>query len=266
MAEQKKSIHAGHRERIRNRLKNEGLSSFSEHEVLELLLTYAIPRIDVNPLAHELIVRFGRLSNVLEADPSELLQVKGMGENAALLLTMMPQLVRYYQMNALGERPVVINTADAKAYCGPLFVGAHEEHLYMICINQKGNVLHLSLLQTGTIDEVPIYPRTVVETALRHNAHSVILAHNHPSGIAQPSQADIEMTKSISAALETIGIKLSDHLIFAGSESYSMMSKRKMEQAEADGVVSYVTVRQSGRRVGLREEQDEWMTLLPEDL
>ena len=121
VAEQKKSIHAGHRERIRNRLKNEGLSSFSEHEVLELLLTYAIPRIDVNPLAHELIVRFGRLSNVLEADPSELMQVKGMGENAALLLTMMPQLVRYYQMNALGERPVVINTADAKTYCGPLF-------------------------------------------------------------------------------------------------------------------------------------------------
>ena len=127
-------------------------------------------------------------------------------------------------------------------------------------------MLHLSLLQTGTIDEVPLYPRTVVEIALRHNAHSVILAHNHPSGVAQASQADSETTRNISAALQMIGIKLADHLIFAGSESYSMMSKRKMEQAEEDGVVSYVAGKQAGRRVGLREEQDEWMALLPEDL
>ena len=266
MAEQKKSIHAGHRERIRNRLKNEGLTSFSEHEVLELLLTYAIPRIDVNPLAHELIARFGRLSNVLEADPSELLQVKGMGENAALLLTMMPQLVRYYQMNALGERPVIINTADAKAYCAPLFVGAHEEHIYMVCLNQKGNVLHLSLLQTGTIDEVPLYPRTVVETALRHNAHSVILAHNHPSGAAQASQADIDTTKNIAFALQAIGIKLSDHLIFAGGESYSMMGQRRLEDEDAGDSVSYVAGKGALRRGSLKEEQDDWLSLLPEDL
>ena len=266
MAEKKTSIHAGHRERIRNRLRNEGLASFSEHEVLELLLTYAIPRIDVNPLAHELIARFGRLSNVLEADPSELLQVKGMGDNAALLLTMMPQLVRYYQMNALGERPVIISVADAKAYCAPLFVGAHEEHIYMVCLNQKGNVLHLSLLQTGTIDEVPLYPRKVVETALRHNAHSVILAHNHPGGVALASQADIETTRNIAAALQAIGIKLSDHLIFAGGVSYSMMSKRVLDGNQEDGTVSYVAGKQAGRRVGLREEQDEWLTMLPEDL
>ena len=147
MAEKEKSIHAGHRERIRNRLRNEGLASFSEHEVLELLLTYAIPRQDVNPMAHELIARFGRLSNVLEADESELLQVKGLGANAALLLTMMPQLMRYYQMNALGERPVIVNLSDAEAYCAPLFLGAHEEHIYLICLDQKGHVLHLSLLR-----------------------------------------------------------------------------------------------------------------------
>lgn len=266
MAEQKKSIHAGHRERIRNRLRKEGLASFSEHEVLELLLTYAIPRQDVNPLAHELIARFGRLSNVLEADETELLRVPGMGANAALLLAMMPQLMRYYQMNALGERPVILNVAHSKAYCAPLFVGAHEEHIYMICLNQKGHVLHLSLLHTGTIDEVPLYPRTVVKTALRHNAHSVILAHNHPSGGAQPSQADIETTKKIANALHAISIKLSDHLIFAGAECYSMVGNRKLEGEQEDSCVSYVAGKNAVRRGGLKEEQDDWISLLPEEL
>jgi len=266
MADQKKAIHSGHRERIRNRLRNEGLSSFSEHEVLELLLTYAIPRQDVNPLAHELIARFGRLSNVLEADERELLQVKGMGANAALLLTMMPQLMRYYQMNAMGERPVIVNLAEAKAYCAPLFLGAHEEHSYLLCLDQRGHVLHLALLHTGTVDEVPLYPRTVVETALRYKAHSVILAHNHPGGTAKASQADVDTTKAITSALFMIGIKLVDHLIFAGENCYSMMRERGLDPAEGDASVSYVSRGAAGRKGSLREEQDDWLMLMPEDL
>ena len=266
MADKEKSIHSGHRERIRNRLRKEGLASFSEHEVLELLLTYAIPRQDVNPLAHELISRFGRLSNVLEADERELLQVKGMGASAALLLTMMPQLMRYYQMNAMGERPVIVNLADAKAYCKPLFLGAHEEHSYLVCLDQKGRVLHLALLQTGTIDEVPLYPRAVVETALRHNAHSVILAHNHPSGAAEASQADVEATKAIASALHMIGIKLVDHVIFAGETCYSMVRERKLGQETDDVSVSYVDEKATDRRTGLREEQGEWIALTADDL
>ena len=266
MADKEKSIHSGHRERIRNRVRNEGMYSFSEHEVLELLLTYAIPRQDVNPLAHELIARFGRLSNVLEADEKELLQVKGMGASAALLLTMMPQLMRYYQRNAMGERPVIINLADAKAYCGPLFLGAHEEHIYLLCLDQKGRVRHLALLQTGTIDEVPLYPRKVVEMALRHNAHSVILAHNHPSGIAEASQADVNTTREIASALHMIGIKLVDHVIFAGEGCYSMVRERKMEQEMDDASVSYVGGNALGRRAGLREEQEEWIALTADDL
>jgi len=266
VAEKDKSIHSGHRERIRRRFRNEGLSSFSEHEVLELLLTYAIPRQDVNPLAHELIARFGRLSNVLEADERELLQVRGMGANAALLLTMMPQMMRYYQMNAIGERPVVLNLADAKAYCAPLFLGAHEEHIYLLCLDQKGHVLHLSLLQTGTIDEVSLYPRKVVEAALRHNAHSIILAHNHPGGAAEASQADVDTTKAIAAALHMINIKFVDHLVFAGEACFSMVRERKLGQEMEDAEVSYVSGKTKGRHGGLREETDEWIALTAEDL
>ena len=148
MADKVKSIHAGHRERIRERLRTSGLNAFSDHEVLELLLTFAIPRQDTNPLAHDLINAFGSLSAVLDADESELMRVKGMGKHAALLLTMMPQLMQRYQLSSLGKRPVITTLADAKNYCAPLFVGAGEEKIYMICLDQAGHVLHRILLHT----------------------------------------------------------------------------------------------------------------------
>jgi len=269
MADQKeKSIHAGHRERLRERLRREGLASFSEHEVLELLLTYAIAQRDVNPLAHELIARFGSLSNVLNADESELMRVSGVGSRAALLLSMMPQLMRYYQLNALGDKPVIINCAQAREYCRPLFVGAREEHAYMVCLDQSGRVLHLALMHTGTIDEVTLYPRRIVETALRHNAHSVVLAHNHPGGTAEPSQADMDTTRKLSAALGAIGIRLADHLIFSGEDVYSMIHARFHDAMEPDEDFSYVVKSSAvpGRRGPLKEEICEWIALNADDL
>ena len=262
MADKVTSIHAGHRERIRERLRKAGLGAFSEHEVLELLLTYAIARQDVNPLAHELISTFGSLNAVLDADESELLRVKGMGKNAALLLTMMPQLMRYYQMNAMGSRPVITTIAQAKSYLAPLFIGASEEHIYMICLDQAGHVLHRLLLHTGTINQVALHPRTVVEAALRHNAHAVILAHNHPSGVTEPSQADMDVTKRIASALYMIGIRLADHLIFAGGNTYSIVRERMAETGMKTD--SYVHAMAADGAGALREEQYEWIWIEPE--
>ena len=257
--EKGKSIHAGHRERLRARLRAEGLASFSEHEVLELLLTYAIPQRDVNPLAHELIARFGSLGNVLEADETELLRVKGVGGHAALLLSMIPQLTRYYQMNTLGEKPIVMNLAQARAYCVPLFVGAQQEHLYMLCMDRSGHVLHLALMHTGTVDEVSLYPRLVVQTALRHNAHSVLLTHNHPSGTMEPSQADIVATNRATAALATVGITLADHLIYSRNGVFSITRGRECGDPEGDEAFSYVMPRGSGSLGALRDEGNEWI-------
>lgn len=265
MADTEKSIHAGHRERLRQRLRTAGLSAFSEHEVLELLLTYAIPKRDVNPLAHELIAVFGSLSAVLSADENELLRVKGVGRQAALLLTMMPQLMRYYQMNALGERPVIMTLADARTYCAPLFLGVKQEEIYMVCLDQAGHVLHRTLLHTGTVDRVALHPRTVVETAIRHNAHSVILAHNHPSGVASASQPDIDVTKRIASALYLIGIQLVDHLIFAGDRAYSMIRGGCLD-GEKDEAFSYVTGVNKTGAGGLREEELAWVSLAPDGI
>lgn len=191
-----KTVHAGHRARMKERFMKEGLSGFSEHEVLELLLMFAIPQRDVNPLAHRLIERFGSLSAVLETAPSELKRVDGVGENAAVLLSLMPQLLSYYQHSAMGSKPVITNLAEARRYAGALFFGLHEERVYMICMDQSGRVLRPALLHKGTIDQVQIYPREVVETALRYHAHAVLLAHNHPSGTAEPSQDDYDATRA----------------------------------------------------------------------
>ena len=266
MADREKTLHSGHRERLRERLRTAGLSAFPEHEVLELLLTYAIPQRDVNPLAHELIAAFGSLNAVLCADENELLRVKGLGKNAALLLTMMPQLMRYCQMRALGERPKILTLADAAAYCAPLFGGVAEERIYMICLNQAGHVLHRSLLHTGTVDQVALHPRTVVETAIRHSAYAVILAHNHPGGMAEPSQPDIDVTQRIATALHLIGIQLVDHMIFAGPEAYSMVRGHPVSSAREDEDNRYAVSAAKQGADGLREQEYRWISFAPDDL
>ena len=208
-----KAVHAGHRARMRERFMKEGLSGFSEHEVLEFLLMFAIPQRDVNPLAHRLIDRFGSLSAVLESSPAELTRVDGVGENAAALLSLMPQLMGYYQHSAMGRKPVITNLAEARKYAGALFFGLHEERVYMICVDQSGRVLHPALMHRGTIDQVQIYPREVVETALRYHAHAVLLAHNHPSGMTEPSQDDYDSTRAVIGALNVIGVRAGEKFL-----------------------------------------------------
>lgn len=262
----KASIHAGHRARLRDRFLQEGIGSFSEHEVLELLLMYAIPQRDVNPLAHALLETFGSLSAVLEADVGELMRVRGVGRNAASLISLMPQLMGYYHRSAMGDRPVIHNLAVARQYAGALFIGAHEERVYMICLDQSGRVLHPALLHKGTIDEVKLYPREVVETAIRYHAHAVLLAHNHPSGRAEPSHEDYETTRRVIDALKVISVRVVDHLIFAGGDVYSMI--RSSTQADApDESVSYVMRSRnvSGQRGTLRENQQVQLIALDLD-
>lgn len=255
-----KAVHAGHRARMRERFMKEGLSGFSEHEVLELLLMFAIPQRDVNPLAHRLIDRFGSLSAVLESSPAELTRVEGVGENAAALLS-------YYQHSAMGRKPVITNLAEARKYAGALFFGLHEERVYMICVDQSGRVLHPALMHRGTIDQVQIYPREVVETALRYHAHAVLLAHNHPSGMAEPSQDDYDSTRAVIGALNVIGVRVIDHLIFAGNSVYSMTQNSQFDGRQDEREISYIMRSRSvsGQRGTLREEQEDELIALQMD-
>lgn len=223
-------MHQGHRERLKTRFFKEGLAGFAPHEVLELLLTFAIPQRDVNPLAHELIAHFGTFFAVLEASPEELQRVKGIGRNASALLSMIPQLVGFYERNRLREKPMLRNLRQSGEYCKSLFHGSKNELFYLICLDAQGRLIHPALLYSGTIDEAQIYPRNIVETALRYNAHAVVLTHNHPGGGLLPSYGDYDATRMIIEALSVIEIKVVDHIIVADGLIVSMAKFAMLEK------------------------------------
>ena len=189
---------------------------------MELMLCYAIPRRDVNEQAHHLINRFGSVSKVLDAPIEELMSRGGLTENGAVFMKIIPELSRIYRKDKWKDKINLSNTFVAGQYAVDLFEGINYEAFYVMCMDTAGGLLKCEKVSEGTINEAPIYPRLVVEAALRCNANKVILAHNHPSGNKNPSWMDIENTGKIKAALENIDIELVDHFV-VGGESFSSM-------------------------------------------
>ncbi|WP_295747541.1 DNA repair protein RadC [uncultured Oscillibacter sp.] len=214
-------IHDGHREHMRRRFLENGLSGFADHEALELLLYYAIPRRDTNPIAHELMDRFGTLSGVLSAPVELLKQVDGVGESAAVLLRLAPLLAQKARL-AEAEREIALNTVDSiGAYLLERFSQERNEAVYQLCLDRKGKLLACKRLGEGSASAVNLDIRKLVENALLSSASSVILAHNHPSGVALPSDDDHTATQQARAALEAIGVQLADHIIVADGDFVS---------------------------------------------
>lgn len=217
-----KSIHTGHRQRLKERFRQEGLDSFDELHVLELLLFYAIPQGDTNPLAHELLRRFGSLTGVLEAKREELEQVKGLGEHSVTLLRLVTELSRYYAVQRMSMERVLPTLEKCGEYLVPFFIGQREETVYLLCLDGKCKVLACRKLGQGGVNSVGVPIRRVVETALNTNASSVILAHNHPSGLALPTAEDVQVTKKVATALDLVGVRLADHVIVADQDFVSL--------------------------------------------
>ena len=221
----KANIHEGHRGRLKARCIQEGLASFTEHQLLELLLFYAIPYRDTNELAHQLIDYYGSFSAVLDADYHELLQRPGVGPNTALLLSMLPGMFRRYQLDRWGEKVRIDNLRSLGDYVVNLFIGCNYEEFYLICLDSQDHVTQAALINKGTLNEVSIYPRVVVETALRHKARSVVLAHNHPGGSLRPTSGDMHLTRRLISILQEININVVDHIIVAGERYLSFADK-----------------------------------------
>lgn len=220
-----KKIHEGHRQRVKNRYLEEGLDSFTDHQVLELLLFYCIPMKDTNELAHKLLNEYGSLSGLFESDPRDISRRCGVSENTAILISLIPSLARRYFRSRWGDRPAVNSSSKAGEFAVSLFAGRIYEAFFLICLDSQNRVIHADLVHEGTINEAPVYPRIVVEAALRHKANSVILAHNHPGGGLQPSKFDIDVTRRIAAALDAISIRMVDHIIVAGDRYLSFAEK-----------------------------------------
>ena len=233
--------HAGHRERLLSRFEQEGLNGFAPHEALELLLTYALPRVDTNGLAHALIRRFGSFSAVLEASQADLTQVEGIGPRAAALITLMVPLLRLYEQEKLKPRLGLGNYGDLAAYCRTLFLGVNVEQFFVLCLDAKLNLISTALLSQGTPSEVSVQPRQVVQELIRRNAVGAVLCHNHPSGSVSPSREDVRITREIQHILESMGMRLYDHIVISGSKDYSFHAYRLLD---SDGGASILPFRE----------------------
>ena len=217
------TMHEGHRRRLRERFRLEGLENFQPHEVLELLLFYARARGDVNPLAHRLLETFGSLKGVLEAPVEQLCAVDGVGEETATLISLMVPMYRRYELCLCEEKKRITRFSEVQDYCRALLTGLRKERFYVISISTQMRVLGQRIVGEGSISEVPAYPRLVVETALNHNAYGVVLCHNHPGGEAVASIGDVDVTRELEAMLAKLGIALMDHIIVADGKTYSMV-------------------------------------------
>lgn len=217
------SVHDGHRARLRERFLKEGLDSFDEHQVLEMLLFYCVPRKDTNELAHNLIKRFGSLASVLEAPVSELEAVPEIGEKSAVFLSFAAAFSRYYMISRSNAPGKCLMSVEAWSEClMPYFLGKTNETVYLLCLDAKGKQLVCKMINEGSVNTAGVQVRKLVEVALNSNASFAVLAHNHPSGVAIPSGDDVATTKTVATALRAVDVLLLDHLIFAENDSISL--------------------------------------------
>ena len=214
-------IHDGHREKMRRRFRETGLEGFADHEALELLLYYAIPRRDTNELAHRLMDDFGSLAGVLDASAQELQQVEGVGENTAAFLKLLPELTRVYYSQKQQDL-CLASTEQAGRFLLPRFIGRQEETVLLTCLDGKCRVLSCTVLHKGSLNSSEVNVRKLLTAALKHNAAAVILAHNHPGGVALPSPEDIQTTRRVAMALQAVEIVLVDHIIVADDDYVSI--------------------------------------------
>ena len=215
-------VHDGHRARLKAKFLAHGLESFTDIEALELLLFYAIPRADTNELAHALLKEFHGFRGVMEADVNALQRVPGIGENAAALLRLVTELNSRYQRSASSRGTQIRSSSDAGAFLLPQFEYRNEECSVLLCMDTAGRVIDCHLLAEGTASMVGLAAREIADIVLRDKAARVILAHNHVSGVALPSAADVDATGRLYRMLKLIGVELVDHIIVSDGDFVSM--------------------------------------------
>jgi len=220
--ETKKPHYHGHRQRLRNRFLQGGAAALQDYELLELLLTFAIPYSDVKPLAKNLIAHFGSFTQVLDASPQDLMELTGLKEYSAVLIHLVKACSEYYlKEEALKRKP--IHSLDALvAYCRTAMGGLKDEQFRVLFLNSQNEIMAEEIVQEGTVDQTVVYPRKVLELALKHKATALILVHNHPSGALKPSAADRELTRALVKAAKSLHITVHDHLIVSRQGYFSL--------------------------------------------
>jgi DNA repair protein RadC len=219
-----KPHYLGHRQRLRRKLLDKGPDSLADYELMELLLTLALPRIDVKPLAKTLIKEFGGFAGAIAADPAALARIKGMGEGAIAGLKSVRAAALLMTKQELLHRPVIANWQKLLDYCRITLAEEKTEQFRLLFLDHKNALIADERQQTGTIDHAPVYPREVVKRALELGASAIIMVHNHPSGDPTPSKDDVAMTKAVATAAEKLGILLHDHVVVGRKGHASLRS------------------------------------------
>ncbi|MBQ8614492.1 MAG: RadC family protein [Ruminiclostridium sp.] len=222
--EDDKNVHHGHRSRMKAAMLEHGLDGLNDHQILELLLFYAIPKRDTNPIAHRLVERFGSLRGVLEADYDELRKVNGIADNAASLIKFSQLLSGRYLRSASfeGDTAKFSSTDSLRMYFEGAFLGVRTEQVRAMLVDDSLCMIKEQMLMEGTIGSVELSARKFTDFVVKNDSNRIVIAHNHPNGLALPSKDDIEATKELYAIFEKLDITLLDHIIVGRSGSCSM--------------------------------------------
>ncbi len=221
------SIHTGHRNRVKKEFLSRGIEGWSDHRVLELMLFFAIPQGDVNPLAHELIDRFGSLSKILDAPMDELRKIPGLGEHTLTLIKLMVATSARYASQRSGPGNIVHTTQDAINILQPYFYGAVNEMVYILCLDSKGKVLGARKVSEGNVYNSDVNIRRIAEISMALGAGYFYMAHNHTSQLAFPSMEDWQCTDVVRVAMAPLGVSLVDHLIFVAGDVISLKESER---------------------------------------
>jgi DNA repair protein RadC len=213
--------HKEHRKRLKKKFSESGVAAFHDYEVLELLLSYAISQKDVKPLAKELISKFGSLKGILDAEKDSLEKVKGIGAHTAILIKLIKETGTIYLKEKAKEKPQITCTRELLDYCKTYMGGLKDEKFCVIYLDAQNRLMDIETIQEGIVNQAVVYPRKVLENALKQKASAVILVHNHPSGHVKPSDADIRLTKTIQDTAKILDIIVHDHVIIGENRFFS---------------------------------------------
>lgn len=220
-----KNPHAGHRKRMRERYEKNGFNGWSEHEILEFILFDKIPRKDTNKIAHDILDKFGSIKNAISSDAKSLMEIDGIGAATAKYILTQEKMYNYGRCERIEVNTKKYDPDNPYKFFSALFEGRKRETLYMVCLDIRGRVLRCDLVFEGTFESINLNVGAMVRLAVSAEAFSIVLAHNHPNGILEPSDADIVSTRVIKSAMCLVGVELLDHIIFTDEDCKSMMKK-----------------------------------------
>lgn len=226
----KANIHVNHRSRLKSQFINNGITSFTDIQKLEMLLFYAIPQKDTNPLAHELLNKFGSLKDVMRADFKELMKVNGIKENSATLITFVNEFLNHCSKPSTIE--YIGSTQEAKEYSAKYYFNVSVEQFYVFCLGKDNQVLRAELIKSGTADEVDVQIRRITQVALDAKCNRIVISHNHPNGIAVMSDEDLKFTYSVMCSCLLNSIDIIDHVLVGTNRAISMAEQGTLQKVK----------------------------------